>query len=348
MLKATTRRMNFGYAYLKIQKTSSLHRYSPRIATITLLRGALTSEHSKLYWNRHIDMLANIYCISADHRRLLCTLSDGMTVKLGRAPHADIILRHLTSLSKLHCEITFKKNTCVLTDLTSTNGTYYLQESIKSCDIPSGSYFSAGEAIFRVILTPPQNQLLQQLFVPGDDIVGILYAQPTPLFAIFDAAQHPDIWESLSKLSPLQRQSLITGVAAKRYSRHMPYLVPLTPQSTETLRLIERGWNKGWYILFTSSSTIEALLSFFVDLTTIKDQNSGQQLLFRFYDPRVLRDFLTTCDTGQLTEIFSHIESFFCDSADGAKLVQTSYHPNSLRTQPYPCTLPIATQQPSL
>ncbi|HEY2399507.1 MAG TPA: S1 RNA-binding domain-containing protein, partial [Steroidobacteraceae bacterium] len=36
----------------------------------------------------------------------------------------------------------------------------------------------------------------------------------------------------------------------------------------------------------------------------------GKRLLFRFYDPRVLRPFLPSCEAGQMREMFGPVEHF--------------------------------------
>jgi hypothetical protein len=40
-------------------------------------------------------------------------------------------------------------------------------------------------------------------------------------------------------------------------------------------------------------------------------------MLFRFYDPRVLRVYLPTCWPGELTRMFGPVESFVMESAEG-------------------------------
>jgi len=44
----------------------------------------------------------------------------------------------------------------------------------------------------------------------------------------------------------------------------------------------------------------------------------GEQLYFRFYDPRVLRVFLPTCDERQLRDFFGPIDYFLCESEEPA------------------------------
>lgn len=43
----------------------------------------------------------------------------------------------------------------------------------------------------------------------------------------------------------------------------------------------------------------------------------GKELYFRFYDPRVLRVFLPTCDKNQLKEFFGPIQAFIAEDENG-------------------------------
>ena len=44
-------------------------------------------------------------------------------------------------------------------------------------------------------------------------------------------------------------------------------------------------------------------------------------MLFRFYDPAILRAFLPTCDASQLAAMFGPIEAYLIESAGGLSLV---------------------------
>jgi hypothetical protein len=44
------------------------------------------------------------------------------------------------------------------------------------------------------------------------------------------------------------------------------------------------------------------------------DIEGGKRVLFRFYDPRVMRVFIPTCDAEQRKEFFGKIESIYVES----------------------------------
>ena len=44
------------------------------------------------------------------------------------------------------------------------------------------------------------------------------------------------------------------------------------------------------------------------------DIEGGKRMIFRFYDPRVMRIFIPTCDAEQRTEFFGNIQHFFVEA----------------------------------
>jgi len=72
-----------------------------------------------------------------------------------------------------------------------------------------------------------------------------------------------------------------------------------------------------WGILIKSSFPLEELHKHFRKFLIVGTEDN-QQLYFRFYDPRVLRIFLPTCDTAQLREFFGPIEYFIMEDEDTA------------------------------
>ena len=66
-----------------------------------------------------------------------------------------------------------------------------------------------------------------------------------------------------------------------------------------------------------------------------------KRLFFRYYDPRVLRPFLPTCQPAQLAEVFGPIQRFDVESADGSQLLRFRLiaelaAPATLRSWTYP------------
>ena len=52
----------------------------------------------------------------------------------------------------------------------------------------------------------------------------------------------------------------------------------------------------------------------------VEPDDSKERMYFRYYDPRVLRDFLPLATTRQRTELFGDISVFVLESEDGEVL----------------------------
>lgn len=93
----------------------------------------------------------------------------------------------------------------------------------------------------------------------------------------------------------------------------------------------ENGLNDHWGILVDAPSSFDEIYAHFRRFLMVKTED-GQQLYFRFYDPRVLRIFLPTCDSGQLRELFGPVHSFACSIPESHNTLQFSLRNFSLFT----------------
>ena len=113
--------------------------------------------------------------------------------------------------------------------------------------------------------------------------------------------------------------------AAPRSLEHVaPYLVRLDYEDRDTRGFLERGWGNSWGVLLRSDARLERLRGHLRRLLTVRDP-AGRRLLFRYYDPRVLRLYLPSCWDPELREIFGPIERFWCEDRSGRELLEFAY-----------------------
>jgi len=141
-----------------------------------------------------------------------------------------------------------------------------------------------------------------------------------PLWALVDAARDSQILAFLDTLDKTAYQSLYQGQAAEQLAGFAPYLITLSANPAGLARLIDSGWGNSWGIYLTSKSPVQPLHQHLRQFLLIKNQ-SGKQLYFRFYDPRVLRQFLPTCTPTQLKDFFGPIDDFFLEGANSEQLL---------------------------
>jgi len=95
--------------------------------------------------------------------------------------------------------------------------------------------------------------------------------------------------------------------------------------------VIGKGWGNAWGIWVLSEADFESLYRHFRRFLVVQTQD-GQELYFRFYDPRVLRVFLPTCDTDQLLDFFGPVETFVMEDEDPSQCIIFSLWQDQLFT----------------
>lgn len=97
----------------------------------------------------------------------------------------------------------------------------------------------------------------------------------------------------------------------------------------------ENSWGKFWGVIINSVATFDELFKHFRRFLTIQDEQ-GKKLYFRFYDPRVLKIFLPTCDDKQIIEFFGPVESFIVEGDTKVEAIYFSHLNGVLKQEVVP------------
>lgn len=139
-------------------------------------------------------------------------------------------------------------------------------------------------------------------------------------FLLFDAARAEINLNKALELNKLNR-SLYKGSAEEDLAGIAPYLFTAKPNTDFANWYLTEGWNQSWGLLVNVTASFEDIYKHFRRFLMVKTEDD-EQLYFRFYDPRVLRIFLPTCDKDQLKEFFGPIKSFVMEDEDPAFVLQ--------------------------
>lgn len=141
------------------------------------------------------------------------------------------------------------------------------------------------------------------------------------LYAIVDTARDPGIYPRLRQLAGTELVTcLYQGRTAIELAAVAPYLVCLGATDRVFDWLWNQGWGNSWGIFLWSLVSHETLRAHFRRLNMVQTEDR-QRLLFRFYDPRVLRAFLPICDAAQLREMFGPVATYMAESEDGSEII---------------------------
>ena len=255
------------------------------------------------------------------------TLGAGEALRVGRSPRADLALPKDTEMSALHFALEWDGAACRLRDLESASGTTLHGRRVEVTAVKNGGWIRAGGTDFMVYIegaTPARRRPPDppELAAKKEQAIEALLGAGAPLYAVLDAAQDRRIL-TLLRESVEEHRSLYEGVQGDAMADAAPYLVRLSPSSDGRLlrALVQEGWGKSWGIYFTCRRPFKEVRRHLRRFLIVMAEETRNRLYFRFYDPRVLTEFLPTCTGRQLTELYGEIERFWAESEENEVLV---------------------------
>ncbi len=151
--------------------------------------------------------------------------------------------------------------------------------------------------------TLPPERVIERLWPAGDD---------ANTWAIVDGARDRRL-QGLVATSGLPHRCLYIGDLHPAVARAAPWLVHLSREAPLTRTLVTEGWGQSWGVFLRTDAGIAALHRHLRRFLRVRDEG-GRYLLFRYYDPRVLRVYLPTCTEAELDYVFGPIEQFVMEA----------------------------------
>ena len=122
--------------------------------------------------------------------------------------------------------------------------------------------------------------------------------------------------------SGLLHECLFAGELSVPLQRAAPYVVQLDFDDRLTKRFIEQGFGNSWGTFVRADVGIKTLRKHLRTLLRV-EAPGGKYLLFRYWDPRVLRIYLPTCTPAELTQFCGPIEQLWVeDQAANARFLR--------------------------
>lgn len=249
-------------------------------------------------------------------------VAPGASILVGRTERADLVVDRDAQLSGAHFEITWDGAAATLRDLGSVRGTLLSGGPIEGAvPVPHGSWIKAGETSFSVYFegfSPLRGE-------PADPALAAralasLVPRVGRLYAVLDAARDERVLE-LCHESIDETRSLYEGDKGNALEDVAPHLVSFAPGSGLLERLIRDGWGKSFGVFIESRASFKALRRHLRRFLLVEEEDNPQRLYFRYYDPRVLREFLPIATVRQNDEIFADvIDAFVAEGERGEAL----------------------------
>ena len=133
------------------------------------------------------------------------------------------------------------------------------------------------------------------------------------VYVLLDAARDKQI-EPLVRLGKLRSECLYQGKLDYAMARSAPYLVRLEKDHPQTDEILRKGWGNSWgvFAITYPPATLINIRHNCRKIAKVKGPG-GKNLVFRYYDPRVLRSYLPTCSTDEAKQVFGPITEFIIE-----------------------------------
>ena len=158
---------------------------------------------------------------------------------------------------------------------------------------------------------------LQDLLFPHD-------AEHT--YAVIDGASCEELLEKLDEFSP-RHYCLYAGELEPDVEEVAPHIVELLEDHPFTDWLLTNAPGKHWGIFARSSAGLRAMRKHFRTFLLVKGPE-GKSMYFRYYDPRVLRLYLPTCNPQETRHIFGPATTLLAEDEDVAVVIRWDYTDN--------------------
>ncbi len=144
----------------------------------------------------------------------------------------------------------------------------------------------------------------------------------TGVWAILDGARDEHVVRTVTG-SSLEHACLYRGNLPQALRLAAPWLVELQRAIPSTGRLLDLAWGNSWGVILKVDDSV-GLHRHLRGFLRVKSER-GKSMVFRYYDPRVLRTYLPTCRPTELRTIFGPIRSFVMEDEDPRILLQFAF-----------------------
>jgi hypothetical protein len=171
-----------------------------------------------------------------------------------------------------------------------------------------------------------------------DTIRNLLFSEAEGnVYVVLDGASVPGLPDKLAEWEPPQ-ECLYRGEIKPDVAEMAPYLVHLEPDAEFTAWILQKGWGNHWGIFAVSEADLATVRRHLRTLLVVHD-GAGKPLYFRYYDPRVLRVYLPTCNGTELASMFGPVAAYLLEDEKPDKLLRFGLESGALDRQEYPVAM---------
>ncbi|MFO1350306.1 MAG: DUF4123 domain-containing protein [Gammaproteobacteria bacterium] len=146
-----------------------------------------------------------------------------------------------------------------------------------------------------------------------------LFGADLTTYALLDGASIPGLPKMFAIHQP-DHVCLLRGELDADLAAAAPYLVKLDADSPFA-DFVLSGWGEHWGVFALTQAKLRELRKHFRTFLMVRDP-SGKPMYFRYYDPRVLRIYLPTCNEDEADAVFGPVARYVMEGEDPMQMVK--------------------------
>lgn len=254
---------------------------------------------------------------------------------VGRGLTADEAFPHDPYMSELHASFWVEAGVCSVRDLGTAHGTWVNQRGVREAALAEGDLVQVGATLLALRLerTVAVDVPVERPAFEGrtEHALWFLRAGPGALYAVLDAARDEQVLPFLYGAGA-QFQSLYEGLRGEELALVAPYLVALPHDAAALAELVEERWGESWGVFLHAEASFRDVRRHLRRLLRA-ELDDGERVLFRFYDPRVLRAYLPTCTGDEAAQMFGPIARYVAEGRRGETALRFRATPDGVATE---------------
>ncbi len=137
------------------------------------------------------------------------------------------------------------------------------------------------------------------------------------LYGVLDCARAPELYEHAARLEPDAADCLFAGKLDPVLRQVSPFVVELSPSDPLSKLWRSRGWGQAWGILLSSNASLPVVRRRLRHFTLARLPDGSGPVMFRFWDPRVLRQYMPLVEPAAVGDWFTDIDRYIAETEDG-------------------------------
>lgn len=247
-------------------------------------------------------------------------LEPGQTLTIGRTERANVVVAD-PQMSGVHFSIWWSGRRAMIRDLDSQGGIQIDGNVAPRGLIEHGGFVIAGTTTFQIfvesftsVVDGPLDEGRAALVQSVKQAVGPADGE---LYGIFDAARDDRVrWVLAESIDA--HQNLYEGFEGRVLDDKAPYLVRFEQDSDLLDRVLMGGWGNAWGVLFRSDAHQKEVRRHARRFLMAEEEETSERLYFRFYDPRVFREFATVATPRQRDELCAAVSTWLFENEDAS------------------------------